>query len=117
ISEPPPRPLETIAPRPGKLHVSHSPCSPSAGRQNAPSRTWRGVRGNDPGGYGFPRSRRRTFCPASASRHAVTDPPNPEPTTTASKDSGVGELTSSAIDLPRHRTARVRLVAAEVPGV
>src|SRR3954447_19524691 len=50
IREPPPRPLETIAPRPGKLHASHSPCSPSAGRQNAPSRTWRGVRGNEPGG-------------------------------------------------------------------
>src|SRR5919199_2820780 len=114
MSDPPPSPLETSAPRPPKLHGSHSPCSPSAGRQNAWSRTWRGVRGNEPGGYGRPRSSRRTLRPASASRHAATDPPNPEPTTTASKVSTAG---SAAIDLPRHRPARVRLVAAEVAGV
>src|SRR5919199_2269519 len=114
MSDPPPSPLETSAPRPPKLQGSQRPCSPSAGRQNAPSRTWRGVRGNEPGGYGRPRSSSSTLRPASASRHAATDPPNPEPTTTASKDSTAG---SAAIDLPRHRPARVRLVAAEVAGM
>src|SRR4051812_1144547 len=114
MSEPPPRPLETIAPRPGKLHMSHRPCRPSRGRQNASLRTWRGVRGNDPGGYGRPRSSSRTLRPACASRHAVTDPPKPEPTTIASYDSTGG---SAAIDLPGHRVAGVGLVAAEVAGV
>src|SRR3954451_19496279 len=110
MSEPPPRPLDTIAPRPGKLRISHSPCSPSRGRQNASVRTSRGVRGNEPGGYGRPRSSSSTLRPARARRHAVTDPPNPEPTTIASNG-------SAAIDLPRDRVARVGLVAAEVAGV
>src|SRR3954454_24629982 len=117
MSEPPPRPLETIAPRPGKLHMSHRPCRPSRGRQNASLRTCRGVRGNEPGGYGRPRSSRSTSRPARASRHAVTDPPKPEPTTIASYDSGLGGITSSAIDLPGHRMPGIRLVAAEVAGV
>src|SRR3954462_6123990 len=110
MSEPPPRPLETTAPRPGNAHMSHSPCSPSRGRQNASVRTWRGVRGNEPGGYGRPRSSSSTLRPACARRHAVTDPPKPEPTTIASNG-------SAAIDLPRDRMARVGLVAAEVAGV
>src|SRR4051812_18479274 len=114
MSEPPPRPLETIAPRPGKAHMSHSPCRPSRGRQNASLRTWRGVRGNEPGGYGRPRSSSSTSRPACASRHAVTDPPKPEPTTIASYDSAPG---SAAIDLPGDRMARIGLVAAEVAGV
>src|SRR5689334_23050972 len=114
MSDPPPSPLETTAPRPPKLHGSHSPCRPSAGRQNAWSRTWRGVRGNEPGGYGRPRSSSSTSRPACASRQAVTDPPNPDPTTTASKVSTAG---SAPIDLPRDRMARIRLVAAEVAGV
>src|SRR4051812_20728658 len=94
--------------------MSHSPCSPSRGRQNASVRTRRGVRGNEPGGYGRPRSSSRTLRPARASRHAVTDPPKPEPTTIASKGSAAG---SAAIDLPGHRVAGVGLVAAEVAGV
>src|SRR3954452_19211140 len=90
--------------------MSHSPCSPSRGRQNASVRTWRGVRGNEPGGYGRPRSSSSTLRPACARRHAVTDPPKPEPTTIASNG-------SAAIDVPRDRVARVGLVAAEVAGV
>src|SRR5436309_5148730 len=44
-----------------------------------------GLRGNEPGGYGLPRSSRQTRLPASARRYAVTEPPKPDPTTTASK--------------------------------
>src|SRR4051812_47052161 len=94
--------------------MSHRPCSPSRGRQKASLRTWRGVRGNEPGGYGRPRSSSSTLRPACASRHAVTDPPKPEPTTIASYDSTPG---SAHIDLPGHRMPRIGLVAAEVAGV
>src|SRR3954454_4995600 len=90
--------------------MSHSPCSPSRGRQNASVRTWRGVRGNEPGGYGRPRSSSSTLRPACARRQAVTDPPKPEPTTIASNG-------SAAIDLPGDGVPRVGLVAAEVAGV
>src|SRR5687767_10196299 len=47
----------------------------------------RGVRANDPGGQARPRSRTTTLRPCSAIRKAATDPPKPEPTTTASTDS------------------------------
>jgi hypothetical protein len=65
------------------------PWSPSLGSQNwvyIPS----GERGNELGGNGFPRSSMQTLWPASARRYAVTDPPNPDPTTTASKCSEAG---------------------------
>src|SRR6185503_8183495 len=116
MSEPPPRPLDTIAPSPVKLHMSQRPNSPEPGRQKPSLRVSRGVRGNAPGGHGRPRSRRRTLRPASASRHAVTDPPKPEPTTTTSKSS-TSPAGSAAIDLPGHRVPRIGLVAAEVAGV
>src|SRR6478735_1325588 len=116
MSEPPPRPLDTIAPSPVKLHMSQRPNSPAPGRQNPSLRVSRGVRGKAPGGHGRPRSRSRTLRPASASRHAVTDPPKPEPTTTTSKDS-TSPAGSAAVDLPGHRVPRIGLVAAEVAGV
>src|SRR6185295_5542874 len=116
MSEPPPRPLDTTAPSPLKLHMSQRPNSPAPGRQKPSLRVSRGVRGNAPGGHGRPRSRRRTLRPASASRHAVTDPPKPEPTTTTSKES-TSPAGSAAIDLPGHRVPRIGLVAAEVAGV
>src|SRR6476659_6206466 len=120
MSEPPPRPLDTIAPSPVKLHMSQRPNSPAPGRQNPSLRVSRGVRGNAPGGHGRPRSRSRTLRPASASRHAVTEPPKPEPTTTTSKDStspAIRRAGSAAVDLPGHRVPRIGLVAAEVAGV
>src|SRR5436190_20683759 len=45
----------------------------------------RGLRGNDPGGYGLPRSNRHTERLAAASRYVITEPPNPGPMTTVSK--------------------------------
>jgi hypothetical protein len=44
-----------------------------------------GARRNQSGGYGLPLSKRQTRRTASASQYAVTEPPNPEPTITASK--------------------------------
>ena len=82
-SEPPPSPLATIPPMPRNDQTSKTPCSPSLGSQKLCAMS-HGVRGNEPGGYALPRSRTRTDMPASARRNAVTDPPNPEPTTTAS---------------------------------
>ena len=43
------------------------PYRPSLGSQNAFASS-RGPRGNEPGGYGFPRSSTHTDLPASASR-------------------------------------------------
>src|SRR5215218_9522967 len=84
MSEPPPSPLDTSASSPSNDHRSNIPWRPSLGSQKlffTPS----GLRGKDPGGYGLPRSRTRTLRSASARRQAVTDPPKPDPTTTASK--------------------------------
>src|SRR5215218_10013395 len=60
------------------------PCRPSLGSQKFLCIRC-GARGNSPGGYAFPRSKTHTSRPASASRYAVTEPPKPEPTITASK--------------------------------
>jgi hypothetical protein len=49
MSEPPPRPLDTIAVTWAKDHTSNSPSSPDAGAQKF-SLMPRGVRGNAPGG-------------------------------------------------------------------
>src|SRR5438067_9458548 len=81
MSEPPPSPLDTSAARRPKYQTSKSPYRPSLGSQNARLNSY-GVRGNEPGGHAFPRSKRHTLRPAWASRYAITDPPNPEPTTT-----------------------------------
>ena len=51
MSEPPPRPLDTIAVTWAKDHTSNSPSSPDAGAQKF-SLIPRGVRGNAPGGIG-----------------------------------------------------------------
>ena len=59
------------------------PVSPWGGSQKL-SRARYGLRVNEPGGYGRPRSSTSTRLPASASRYAVTEPPKPEPTTIAS---------------------------------
>ncbi len=88
MSDPPPSPLAQIASMLSKLHMLNMPCPPALGSQNCdfiPS----GERGNELGGNGLPRSSRQTLWPASARRYAVTDPPNPDPTTTASKCSAV----------------------------
>src|SRR5215203_4281997 len=84
MSEPPPSPLETSASIPRKPQKLYNPCSPSLGSQKFLLMRY-GLRGNEPGGYGFPLSRRQTRRPASASRYAITDPPNPDPMITAWK--------------------------------
>src|SRR5512133_89079 len=108
MSEPPPMPLAVSASRPLKWWYSKSPWLPCRGAHSAP-RHCRGVRGNEPGGHGWPRSSTSTVAPAFASRHATTEPPNPDPTTTTSKR-------SAGIHLPLDRPARVGLVDAERAG-
>src|SRR5690349_15767794 len=108
MSEPPPTPLAVRESRPLKWWYSKSPWLPWRGAHSAP-RHCRGVRGNDPGGHGWPRSSTSTDAPACASRHATTEPPNPDPTTTTSK-------CSAGIHVPHHRPARVGLVGAERAG-
>src|SRR5919204_703254 len=108
MSEPPPTPLATTASSPENERTSKSPCLPAAGSQNA-ERIACGVRGKEPGGHGCPRSRTSTERPASASRQAATDPPNPEPTTTTSKRSTPPLHT---LDLPGDGAPGVGLVAA-----
>src|SRR5215211_3052828 len=88
MSEPPPSPLEMTASSPENDHRSKSPCSPSPGSQKFDLKPI-GLRGNDPGGYAFPRSRTSTLLSAAAMRWAVTEPPKPLPTTMQSKCSGV----------------------------
>src|SRR5215203_2813442 len=84
MREPPPRPLDTSASSPRKPQKLYNPCSPSLGSQKFFLIRY-GLRGNEPGGYAFPLSRRQTRRPASASRYVITDPPNPDPMTTAWK--------------------------------
>src|SRR4051795_11266140 len=84
MSEPPPRPLEIRASRPSNDQTSNMPCRPLLGSQKFCFRP-HGLRGNEPGGKGLPRSSTQTCRPASVSRAAVTEPPKPEPTTIASK--------------------------------
>src|SRR5919198_4923717 len=110
MSEPPPTPLATTASSPENERTSKSPCLPAAGSQNA-ERIACGVRGKEPGGHGCPRSRTSTERPASPSRQAATDPPNPEPTTTTSKRST--RPFSPTLDLPGDGAPGVGLVAAE----
>src|SRR6476661_405576 len=105
MSEPPPSPLETTESSPRKWCSSKSPWRPSRGAHSA-WRHWRGVRGKLCGGHGRPRSSTRTRAPDSASRCATTDPPKPEPITTASKRSAV-------VDLPADGVAQIGLVEAE----
>ena len=89
MSEPPPSPLDTTESQPLKRQTSNIPCSPAAGSQKARLIS-AGVRGKLSGGYAWPRSSRMTDKPDSASRYAVTAPPKPDPTTTASACSGAG---------------------------
>src|SRR5262245_236471 len=109
MSEPPPTPLAVSALMPSKRCSSKRPCRPLPGSHSAP-RHCRGVRGNEPGGHGWPRSSTTTDAPACASRQPTVDPPKPEPTTATSKRSACA---SPAIDPPLHRVARVGLVGAE----
>src|SRR3954468_2371567 len=67
-----------------KDQTSNRPCRPSLGSQKLRPMSW-GERANEPGGYGFPRSSRQTAPPSSARRHAITEPPKPDLTTTTSK--------------------------------
>src|ERR1700729_3765207 len=89
MSEPPPSPLDTTESQPLKRQTSNIPCSPAAGSQKARLIS-AGVRGKLSGGYACPRSSKMTDKPDSASRYAVTAPPKPDPTTTASACSGAG---------------------------
>src|SRR5215211_4168482 len=84
MREPPPSPLQTTAPSRSNDQTLYIPYSPSLGSQKFFCIRC-GARGNESGGYALPLSRRQTRRPASASRYAVTEPPNPEPTITASK--------------------------------
>src|SRR5215210_7267801 len=84
MREPPPSPLDTSASSPRKPQKLYNPCSPSLGSQKFFLIRY-GLRGNEFGGYAFPRSRRQTRRSASASRYAITDPPNPDPMITTSK--------------------------------
>ena len=79
------------------------PYRPSLGSQKVVASS-RGLRGNEPGGYGFPRSRTQTDLPASASRYAITEPPKPEPTTTASKCVWVTATSRARLTLEAART-------------
>src|SRR6266536_503194 len=99
MSEPPPSPLATMPPRPRKDQTAKSPCIPSLGSQKFLA-VCQGLRGNDPGRHGFPRSSRQADIPASARRYVVTEPPKPDPTTTASScasgsDGGRSTVTGS----------------------
>src|SRR5215211_2993782 len=84
MREPPPSPLETTARSLLKDHRLYKPYRRSLGFQKLCFIRW-GLRGNDPGGYALPRSNRQTRKPASLSLYVITEPPNPEPITTASK--------------------------------
>src|SRR5215211_2543587 len=86
--EPPPRQLETSASMPLKLQMSKRPCRPLLGSQKLRAIS-RGCRGNVPGAHALPRSSRSTRRPPCCRRYALTDPPKPEPTTTASTCSDV----------------------------
>src|SRR4051812_48389213 len=70
---------------PEKDQTSNMPWSPSLGSQKLRAMS-NGDLANEPGGYSRPRSRTHTSQPASARRYAMTEPPNPEPMTTTSKD-------------------------------
>ena len=83
MSEPPPSPLAVSESRPLKWWYSKRPWLPRRGAHSA-RRHWRGVRGKEPGGQGWPRSSTSTEAPACASRQATTEPPKPEPMTTVS---------------------------------
>src|SRR5688572_562141 len=98
MRDPPPRPLDTKAPNPRKDHMLNIPYRPPLGSQKL---FWilYGLRGNEWGGNGLPRSSRQTFIPASERRYAMTDPPNPDPMTTASKCSWAIELYLTAINV------------------
>src|SRR5918997_4090998 len=93
MSEPPPSPLLTTAEIRENDHTSNRPCRPSLGSQKFRAMSW-GERAKEPGGYALPRSSRQTSRPASARRHAITEPPKPDPTTTTSKSdrSGRGDV-------------------------
>src|SRR3954452_19687378 len=84
MSDPPPSPLETTDDSPENDQKSKRPYVPSLGSHALRAISY-GERANDPGGSGRPRSRTQTDHPDSARRLAITDPPNPLPTTTASK--------------------------------
>ena len=88
MTEPPPRQLDTSDSIPSKLQMSKRPKSPSLGSQKLRP-TSLGWRGNVPGAHALPRSSRTVCLPPSCKRYAVTEPPKPEPTTTASTCSGV----------------------------
>src|SRR5262245_10246967 len=102
-----------MPPRPRNSQMLKMPCNPSLGSQML----WLipyGLRGNEPGGYALPRSSRQTRMPASASRKAVTEPPNPEPTTTASKCSSLTpapRTASPGIEVGRDDVARDTVLA------
>src|SRR6187200_2001994 len=112
MSDPPPRPLETIASSPRNESTSQRPWREPCGAQRPSRANARGERGNDPGGYGRPRSRTSTRM-RPASSWATMAPPNPEPTTTTSNSSRC----SGAMHGPRDRPPGVGLVAAEGAGV
>src|SRR3954470_16462240 len=112
MSEPPPSPLEINALRPRNDQKSYRPCSPSLGSHVARENS-SGVRANEPGGHGLPRSSRHTSTPASARRYVITDPPKPEPTTTASKASSARKVSDAPgnvrrLPYPRSRGALPR---------
>src|SRR5215831_16928745 len=88
IREPPPNPEETTAPEPLNDHMLNIPYKPSLGSQKL-FLISKDARGNECGGYAFPRSNRHTRKPASASLKARTEPPKPDPTITASKCSSL----------------------------
>src|SRR5436305_14442351 len=66
--------------------MSYRPRWPLRGSHLAREKS-NGVRGNDPGGHSLPRSRRQTSSFSFARRYVMTEPPKPEPTTTASNSS------------------------------
>src|SRR5438034_374184 len=113
MSEPPPSPLEINALRPRNDQKSYRPWSPWLGSHVARENS-SGVRAKEPGAHGLPRSSRQTSIPASARRYVITDPPKPEPTTTASKASSGAKLVTRpathAGSLTRDHAARCRVL-------
>src|SRR5215218_6059592 len=111
MREPPPSPLEISASNPENDHRSKSPCRPSLGSQKF---DWKpiGLRGNDPGGYLLPRSRTSTRLSAAAIRCAVTDPPDPLPTTMQSKGSGAATDQAAGAERRRQVSRPIRTLLA-----
>ena len=91
---PPPMPLETTAASPRNDQMLNRPWRPALGSQKLP-RMASGLRGNEFGGYAWPRSSTRTLSPPAASRWAKTEPQRKSVSEDCSPSSGAPGFTTS----------------------